>query len=121
MMHHPKTDNQAPWGCSVHWHAATRPQVAPFPLGKVALVLLGCSIFSGAIGYLAASRISAGQVEEAQKLKIEAEQIKASASTDLDVARAKVAEQQQRLRMVNDCVYAALNEPISTPVPSPTK
>lgn len=119
-MHHPETDNQAPWGYSVHWQAATRPQVAPVPWGRVALICLGCAVFSGATGFLIASRISSGQVEEAQQIKAEAEQIKASASGDLEIARAKVAEQQQRLRLVNDCVYEALNMPVPTPIPSPS-
>lgn len=117
-MQHPEVDSQAPWGYSLHWQAA-RPQAAPFPLGKVLLICLGTSLFSLSIGYLAASRISAGQLEQAQQLKVEAEQIKASASGDLEVARAKVAEQQARLRKVNDCVYSALNEPIDPPAPTP--
>ena len=117
-MPHPEVDTQNPWGYSVHWQA-TRPQAAPVPWGKIFLICIGCSLFCFAAGYLISSRMAAGQMEQAQQLKAEAEQIKASASGDLDIARAKVAEQQQRLRKVNDCVYSALNEPIASPSPSP--
>lgn len=120
IMPHPEVDSRNPFGYSVHWQVAhDRP--TPFPWLKLTAVAIGASMLCFAGGYFLATNQTASQVKDAEALKAEAQQIKAAATGDLDIARAKVAEQQQRLRIVNDCVYSALNEPVPTPIPSPAQ
>lgn len=117
-MPHPEVDQRNPTGYNVSWtafHAPTSQPVTPWL--KIIAVAVGASLtcFSG--GYFLATSQTASKVQAAEALKTEAEQIRSTASGDLEIARAKVAEQQQRLRLVNDCVYSALNAPLPTPIP----
>lgn len=118
-MRHPEVDQRNPFGYSVHWRVADDHRPTAFPWLKLIAAAIGASLLCFAGGYFLAANQTASQVKEAEALKAEAQQIKASANGDLEIARAKVAEQQQRLRKVNDCVYSALNEPI--PIPSPAQ
>lgn len=120
-MPHPEIDQRNPFGYSVHWQAVSPGQIQQTPWLKIAVGIVGTSMVFFAGGYWLATRQTADQLEQAEALKSKAEQIKDSADQDLAIAKDKISQQQQRLQLVNDCVYSALNAPLPAPVPSPAK
>lgn len=120
-MRHPEAQNNVGW-VPVAFQQQNSYRAA-FPWWKVAFFCSGVALLTFAAGYFFASQTAANQVTEANQKSTaaiaEAARVKASAAGDLEAAQSKVREQQQRLRLVNDCVYSALNAPLPTPLPTP--
>ena len=111
---HPEVDNFAPNGYSVHWQPIAPPQARTAPLLwlKLTLAILGVSALSFAIGYWVNAAHASAKLEAAQATLTEAQQIKATATGEIDRLQAEVQEKNTRIKLANDCLYRAFQEPL---------
>lgn len=121
-MQHPEIDQRNPFGYSVHWQAiGDSRQGGTVPWLKIIFVCAGSALLSFSGGYYLANRSAESKIAAADRQRQQAESLQNSAASDLAAVQQKNKEQSQRLRLVNDCVYAAINDPLPTPPPPPVR